>query len=95
MNTINLTLYNTLCKALSLSEEDSQKVAKAFQEAIAEKVAEKEATVKELINRETKDLATKTDLAETKSELLKWFTGGFITIVLVLLGLFATIILRK
>jgi hypothetical protein len=34
-------------------------------------------------------------IEQTKSELLKWFISGFITIVLMLMGLFATVVLRK
>jgi flagellar biosynthesis protein FliP len=73
MNTINLPLYNVLRKALSLSEEDSQNIAKAFQEAIAEKVEEKETTTKEFVSREFAGVATKEfvakEVAELKTEL--------------------------
>ena len=46
--------------------------------------------------------ATKTDIKElelkieqTKSELLKWFIGSFITLVIMIIGLFATILFKK
>jgi GTP-binding protein EngB required for normal cell division len=146
VNTINLTLYNTLRKELNLTEEKSQNIAKAIQETVTENVAE----IKEDLNVSKKEAATKADnaalaaatkadiatlatatkadiaalaattkadiatlatatkadiaalaattkadIAESKADLLKWFMGGFITIVLMLIGLFATIVLRK
>jgi hypothetical protein len=105
MNTLNLTLYDVLRKELNLTEAKSRNVAKAFREAIVETVTEKEMDAKELISRETKEMATKLDIAElrtelvtqiaeSKTDLLKWFMGGFITIVAMLIGLFAAIILK-
>jgi hypothetical protein len=34
------------------------------------------------------------ELIDTKSELLKWFVGLFITLVLMILGLYAIILLK-
>jgi uncharacterized membrane protein YukC len=66
---------------INLTEEKSQSVAKAIQETVV-------ATKTDIAKLETK-------IAESKADLLKWFVGGFITIVIMLIGLFATIILRK
>lgn len=65
MNTINLSLYNVLRKELNLTEEKSQNVAKAIQEV----VAEKDIDTKNFVTGELKGVATKTDLAELKTEL--------------------------
>jgi hypothetical protein len=89
MNSINLNLYNTLRKALSLSEEKSQNVAKAIQEAIVEKEID---DAKEFMSKEIKDIATKDfvkkEIAESKTEIIKWFIGMFIALALMVIGLY-------
>jgi ferritin len=109
MNAIDLDLYNVIRKELNLSEEKSQKVTKSIQKTVTDSIAENEAATKEFVNRELKGVATKefvgkeiaelraelkTDISETKADLLKWFMGGFITIVLMLIGLFITILFK-
>jgi len=39
-------------------------------------------------------LATKQDVAESKADMIKWVVGTFIALVIMILGLYATIIFK-
>lgn len=83
MTTINITdLYDILVSKVGKTE------AKALTNYIENKI-EKE------VESNTKHLATREDLADTKTDLLKWFIGLFITLFIMILGLYATILLKK
>lgn len=42
----------------------------------------------------TNNLVTKQDLSEAKSDILKWMFGTFIVIVIMILGLYATVVFK-
>ncbi len=65
--------------------------------ALKLKLGEKEAeelvlfvktTVKENIENEISNIATKKDLAETKVDIIKWFMGIFFALAMMIIGLY-------
>jgi hypothetical protein len=93
MSTINVRLYEIFKQDFKLSDTNAREFTQAVEELAKEKANKtfepfKSALREDLLRMELK-------IEQTKSDLLKWFMGGFITIVLMLLGLFATIILKK
>ncbi len=87
MNTAQIKLYDLFRIDLKLSDEKAREFIQA---------------VEETFQSDKGQTATKQDISEvkieiekTKSELLKWFVGLFITLVLMILGLYAAILLRK
>jgi hypothetical protein len=77
VNAINLKLYDFARQKLSLSESDAKEFG---------------ITIEEVIETEKGELATKDfvkkELAETKNEVLKWFVGLFISLALMVIGLY-------
>lgn len=63
----------------------SDKTDKETAEAITNYIAEK---VKNDIDTKVENLATKKDLVDTKLDMLKWFVGLFITLALMIIGLY-------
>jgi hypothetical protein len=65
------------------SRADADTAAKAVQ------------AVEGIIESKTTQLATKEDLLATKAEIIKWVLAVFITLVTMILGLYAVIILGR
>jgi len=77
MNAINLRLYDFARHKLSLSETDSKEFVLALEEVIEDQ--KNEIATKDFVKKE---------LAETKNDILKWFVGIFITLALMIIGLY-------
>jgi CRISPR/Cas system-associated endonuclease Cas3-HD len=90
MNTINIKLYDTLRRELNLSEEKSRAITQAIEETLIEELKNTDRQTATKIDIEQ----LRSEIKETKAELLKWFVGLFITIMLMVLGLYATILLK-
>jgi hypothetical protein len=82
MQTISITdLYDLL----------SQKLGKKEAKTLVDFV---EAKIENTMNEKARYLATKRDVSEAKSDIIKWMFGTFIAIVIMILGLYATIIFK-
>lgn len=78
--TITVTqLYQLLSKKLN------HETAEALTTYISEYVTE---NVKEEVDTKAKTLATKEDLAQTKLDLIKWLVSLFVTLALMIIGLY-------
>ncbi|PWA09833.1 hypothetical protein [Flavobacterium laiguense] len=99
MSSVNLTLYTLFTHKLKLSEAD----AKDFMDAIKEEVRNdikyensdfKSAIREDFLKLELKMEQNKSELKNEIKDSFKWFIGMFITIVLMMMGLYATILLK-
>lgn len=106
MSTLELNLFAVLKKELQLSDEKAMRIVEAFdktqKETINNFIVEYKSELKEdfakvdlrFENVNTKFEQVFTKIEMSKSDTLKWFMGGFITLVLMVLGLYATILLK-
>jgi hypothetical protein len=97
MEAINIRLYEIFKQDFNLSDAKAKEFTQAVATIAKEKADETFESFKSSIREDFLKLEMKLELKieQTKTELLKWFIGGFITIVLMLIGLFATIVLRR
>lgn len=99
MSTVELTLYNLLKTDFKLSEEKALEFIKAIEKtqenSLNYSMKEFKSEFKDDFHRlDLKIEQLNTKIESINSTTLKWFMGGFITIVLMILGLFATILLK-
>ena len=104
MEAINIRLYEIFRQDFNLSDTKAKELTQAV-EAVAKEKADgafetyKSSMREDFLRLEMKVEQNKSDLElkmeQNKTDMLKWFIGGFITIVVMIIGLFATIILRK
>lgn len=106
MSTLELNLFAVLKKELQLTDEKAMSIVEAFDKSQKENInifiTEYKSELKEdfakvdvrfeSVNTKFEQVFTKIEVA--KNDTLKWFMGGFITLVLMVLGLFATILLK-
>jgi hypothetical protein len=99
MSSVELTLYNLLKTDFHLSEEKALEFIKAIEKTQENNLDSSLKEFKSLFKDDFHRLDLKLEQLNTKIEstnnnTLKWFMGGFVTVVLMILGLFATIILK-
>jgi hypothetical protein len=99
MSSVELTLYNLLKTDFHLSEEKALEFIKAIEKTQENNLDSSLKEFKSLFKEDFHRLDLKLEQLNTKIEstnnnTLKWFMGGFVTVVLMILGLFATIILK-
>jgi hypothetical protein len=92
MSTINLNLFQILKKEFHLTDEKAKEFAEAIKEEIQNDIKYENSDFKSSVREDFLRLELK--LEQNKSELLRWFIGGFITLVSILLGLFLTILFK-
>jgi hypothetical protein len=88
MSTLEINLYNKLKAKIGDSE------AKELIEFIDSRSEEKRSNADKLIATKQDINDIRIELKETKSDLIKWFFAFFVTLVLMILGLYATILLK-
>ncbi len=99
MSTLELNLFTVLKTELQLSDQKAMHIVQAFEKSQKENIKvsinEFKSEFKDDFHRlDLKMEQFNTKIETTKSDTLKWFMGGFITLVLMILGLFATILLK-
>ena len=92
MSSINLKLYNILKNDLNLSEDKAQAFAEAIKEEVINDIRSESSEFKSLFKDDFNRLGLK--IEQSKSETLKWVLGIFITLVIMIFGLYATILLK-
>ena len=94
---MNIRLYEIFKQDFNLSDVKAKELTQAVEAVAKEKADSAFETYKSSIREDILKLEMKLELKieQTKTDMLKWFIGGFITIVVMLIGLFATIVLRK
>jgi hypothetical protein len=89
---LNIKLYNTIRRELNLSEEKSQTITQAIEEAIyADNDSQnKELATKDFVKKEIaearKEIAEK--ISESKTDTIKWLFGLFFANALMVIGLY-------
>ncbi len=106
MSTLELNLFTVLKTELQLSDQKAMHIVQAFEKSQKENIKvsinEFKSEFKDDFHRldlkieqfNSKIENVRGEIKESKSDTLKWFMGGFITLVLMILGLFATILLK-
>jgi hypothetical protein len=99
MSATEIKLYDIFRKDLKLDDNKAKIFAEVVQETIENEVKHQQTEYKSQLKEdffkiEMKIEGVRGELKDTKSELLKWFVGLFITLVLMILGLYATILLK-
>lgn len=99
MSTVELTLYNLLKKEFHLSEEKALEFIKSIEKSQNDSLDSSMREFRNIFKDDFHKLDLKIEQLNAKIEsannnTLKWFMGGFITVVLLILGLFTTIFLK-
>lgn len=87
MNTANLKLYDLFRNDLNLNEAKALEFIEAIDNTISQEIQQDKNEIA------TKDFVKK-EITEAKNDMIKWFVGLFITLALMILGLYATILLK-
>jgi hypothetical protein len=99
MSTTEIKLYDIFRKDLKLDDNRARIFAEVVQETIQNEVNHKNAEFKSQIKEDFFKIDIKIEnlrgeIKDSKSEMIKWFFAFFITLVLMILGLYATILLK-
>ena len=92
MNTTEIKLYDFFRKDLKLDDSRAKVFTEVLNETIENQTNRTATEYKSIFKEDILKLEIK--LAETKSDLIKWFFAFFVTIMLMILGLYATILLK-
>lgn len=79
--TIQLKLYNLLRKDLNMSDEIAQEFVQTLGEVVNKETEQSRNEVA------TKDFVDK-KVTEAKNDIIKWFVGIFITLAIMIIGLY-------
>ena len=90
MSTTGIKLYDFFRKDLKL--DDSR--AKVFAEVLYESIENQTNKTTTIYRSIFKEDMLNIKIADTKSEMIKWFFAFFVTLMLMILGLYATILLK-
>lgn len=103
MSTVNINLYNILKSDFKLSDSKAREFIEAIREEVQTDIKYENSDFRSSVREDFLKLELKLsndikevriEVKETKSDLLKWFIGLFITLFLMILGLYATILLK-
>lgn len=92
MSSVNINLYQLLKSEFKLSDAKAHEFSSAIKEEIKNDIKYENIDFKSSVREDFLKLELK--MEQNKSDILKWFVGGFVTLVLMILGLFATILLK-
>lgn len=99
MEALNINLYNILKNDFKLSEIKALAFAQAIKEEVINDIklenSEFKSTLKEDFHRiDLRFEVVRGEIKETKTDMIKCFFAFFITLVIMILGLYATILLK-
>lgn len=81
MDTLQIKLYNILRKQMNVKEETAQEFVQVIDTFIENEIN------KNRTEAATKDFVDK-KVTEAKNDMIKWFVGLFITLALIIIGLY-------
>lgn len=93
MNTLNVELYDILKTDLKLSETKARAFTRAITNEIKNDIRLENSTFKSEIKEDFLKLELK--IEQSKNDSLKWFIGLSVTLFIMILGLYATIIFKS
>ena len=97
MSALNVKLYDVLRKQLNLSDDKASPVPEAIEEAVKDKVQADVNQYNSAFRGDFKEIDTKIDketfklelkVEQSKTDMIKWFFAFFLTIVIMILGLY-------
>jgi hypothetical protein len=99
MSTTEIKLYDIFRKDLKLDDNRARIFAEVVQETIQNEVNHQNTEFKSQIKDDffkidIKIESLRGEIKDSKSDMIKWFFAFFITLVLMILGLYATILLK-
>ena len=97
MNATEIKLYDIFRKDLKLDDNKAKIFAEVIQETIQYEVKHQSTEYKSQIKEDFLkiEMQLKGEIKDTKNDLIKWFFSFFVTLVLMILGLYATILFKK
>lgn len=78
---VQIKLYNILRKDMNVNEEVAQDFVQTLDNVISKEIEQNRTEIA------TKDFVKK-EITEAKNDMIKWFVGMFITLALMILGLY-------
>ena len=96
MSSTEIKLYDFLRKDLKLEDTRAKIFSDILNESIYSSSNKNIAHYKSEIQTDLfkLEIALRTDLKENKTEMIKWFFAFFFSLVIMMLGLYATILLK-
>jgi hypothetical protein len=97
MSTVNINLYNILKADFKLSDAKAQEFVKAIREEVQNDIKYENTDFRSAVREDFLKLELKLsneikdvrmEIKDTKSDILKWFVGIFITLALMIIGLY-------
>lgn len=86
MNTTNLKLYNFIKEEFKLSDNRAQEFTSLLERAIVEDIQHNSSEYHSVVKEDFYKLELK--LEQSKTELIKWMLGIFITLIIAIIGLY-------
>jgi hypothetical protein len=99
MSTTEIKLYDIFRKDLKLDDNRAKIFAEVVQETIQNEVKHQSTEFKSQIKEDFFKIdlrieSVRGEIKESKNDMIKWFFAFFITLALMILGLYATILLK-
>jgi len=96
MTTTEIKLYDFLRKDLKLDDNRAKNFTKIFYESIENKTIKINTQYKSDLQSDLQkmEMQLRTEIKDSKTDMIKWFFAFFVTLVLMILGLYATILLK-
>ena len=96
MSTTEIKLYDIFRKDLKLDDNRARIFAEVVQETIQNEVNHQNTEFKSQIKEDLLklEMQLKGEIKDSKTDMIKWFFAFFITLVIMILGLYATLLLK-
>lgn len=99
MEAVNINLYNILKNDFKLSESKALEFAQAIKDEVQNDMKLENNEYKSILKDDFHKIdlrfeVVRGEIKDVKSDMIKWFFAFFITLVLMILGLYATILLK-
>jgi hypothetical protein len=96
MSATDIKLYDIFRNDLKLPDARAKIFAEVVQETINNEVNHKQTEFKSQIKEDflKLEMQLNTKIEQSKSEMIKWFFAFFITLVLMILGLYGTVLFQ-
>jgi hypothetical protein len=99
MDTVNINLYSILKNDFKLSESKALEFVKAIKEEVQSDIKIENNEYKSILKDDFHKIdlrfeVVRGEIKDVKSDMIKWFFAFFITLVLMILGLYATILFK-
>jgi hypothetical protein len=96
MSTTEIKLYDFFRKDLNLDDNRAKIFTEIFYESMESSAERITTKYKSEIQSDLQklEMQLRTEIKETKTDMIKWFFAFFVTLVIMILGLYATILLK-